>query len=154
MTHEVNALKRVCSLGMRKPVQPSSCPNPAMMKKLINIGRILKAGFILLKDITSPLKSGLAREPRSMVGTRNSVAKIQYPIPTRQINNRLNISFNPALPSTNAVMIIPAIEADRTEANASSGGSSFNTTKDIVPAPSTNANTQNEIIGYLCTILS
>ena len=47
-----------------------------------------------------------------------------------------------------AYKISPAIEAERTEANASWGGSSFNTTMDTAPAPSTNARMQNKTIEY------
>jgi hypothetical protein len=88
-----------------------------------------------------------------MVGTRNKIAKIQYPIPTRQINSRLNINFKPTSPSTIAVIIIPAIEDEKTEANASSEGSLLHITKYTVPAPSATAKIKNEIIGYLCAKL-
>ena len=81
----------------------------------MNIGKILNDSFRLLKETGLLLKNGLNIEPTSMAGTRNKTAKNQYPIPTRQIIIRLSSNFNPAFPSNNAVIIIPAIEAERTE---------------------------------------
>ena len=148
MTLAVNALKRACSLGIRKPVQPSSCPNPATMKKLANMGRMLKAGCIWDRETGSPWNSGLAREPSATAGSRNRIATSQYPIPTRQMSSRLSIRFNPARPSTTAVRITPAIEADMAEVNASWEGSSIHKTSATIPAPRAQASTQNEARGY------
>jgi hypothetical protein len=119
------------------------------MKKLMNIGRISKAGLMLSKEGGSPLKIGLTTEPRRITGTRNRNAKSQYLIPTRHISNRLSINFRPSLPSSTKVIIIPAIEAERAEAKAAPAGKIPCTTRYTVPPPSTIARTKNKATEYL-----
>lgn len=136
---------------MRKPVQPNSCPNPATMNKTMNSVKMLKACFMLLKEIGSPLKRGLNIEPRRKAGARNRIEKSQYPNPTRQIKIRLSINFKPSFPSSSAVIIIPAMETESTEANARLEGSTPCTTRYSVPVPSVNAKIKNDTNGYLYT---
>ena len=119
---ETNAPNRAWSLGNKNPVHPNSCPSPATTKNTMNIGNMLDVSFRLLMDTGLPLNNGLNKEPKSMAGTRNRIAKSQNLIPTRQVNTRFSNNFNPIFPSNIAVMIIPAIEAERTEDNASSAG--------------------------------
>ena len=114
---------------------------------------MLNVSLRLLKETGLPLKNGLNNEPIRTAGTRNRIAKSQYPLPTRQINTRLSINFNPAFPSNIAVMITPAIEAERTEDNAKPWGINPRITRYIVPDPSTNVKMKNDPIGYLCNKL-
>jgi hypothetical protein len=61
----------------------------------------------------------------------------------------LNKSFDPVLPSSTAVIRIPANDDERTEVNMYSAGSSFHKPKLLMPAPSAYASINNAVIGYL-----
>jgi hypothetical protein len=83
----------------------------------------------------------------------NNKANSQYPIFVRQINNRLNKSLNPALPSSIAVIRIPASDDQRTEVKTNSAGSFIHLPKLMIPAPIAHASIKNAVIGYLRTRL-
>jgi hypothetical protein len=67
------------------------------------------------------------------------------------MNNRLNNSFKPVLPSNTVVIIIPAMDNESTDINTNSAGRFLHKAMDTTPAPSIHARAKNEKIGYLRT---
>jgi hypothetical protein len=67
------------------------------------------------------------------------------------MNNRLNNSFKPVLPSNTVVIIIPAMDDESTDVNTNSAGRFLHKAMDTTPAPGIHDRAKNEMIGYLRT---